>query len=145
MQMEPPPIPLINSKHDDKLDKYFVKLKLHRDPTSATSDLYDFKMAFFNNDETEEFLLFISNFNITLAASGTLGKYVKVKHIHTLVRGEALRQFDLISSYMEGMNPLKVETVILGLATYFFTVNSLSKQKCMMRRGSRNLRGLKVR
>ena len=35
MYMEPPLIPLIKTKNDDKLDKYFVKIKLRRYPTSG--------------------------------------------------------------------------------------------------------------
>ena len=53
--MEPPLRPLIKSKHDDKLDKDFVKLKLRRDLTSEKLDIYEFKMALFGNGETEEF------------------------------------------------------------------------------------------
>ena len=34
LHMELPTPPLIKIEHDDKLDKYFVKLKLSRDPTS---------------------------------------------------------------------------------------------------------------
>ena len=47
--VDPPPIPLIKINHDDKLDKDFVKLKLCGDQTSATSDLYEFKMSLFKN------------------------------------------------------------------------------------------------
>ena len=43
---------LIKSKHDDNFDKYFVKLKLFRDLTSEKSDLYEFKMALFDNGDT---------------------------------------------------------------------------------------------
>ena len=42
------------------------------DPKSENSDLYEFKMALFDKDEQEEFLLFIRNFQMTLKASGTL-------------------------------------------------------------------------
>ena len=38
--MEHPPIPLIKETYIGKSDKYFVKLKLSRDPTSITLDLY---------------------------------------------------------------------------------------------------------
>ena len=51
---------------------FFVKLKLHRDATSPTSDLDDLKMSLFDNDEPEEFLLVVRDFNMTLGASGTL-------------------------------------------------------------------------
>ena len=53
--MEPPHIPLIKIKHGDKSDKYFVKLKLRRGPTSYLLDLYEFKMDFFDNGDPYEF------------------------------------------------------------------------------------------
>ena len=37
VHMKPPPIPLIKSKHGDNSEKDYVKLKLRRYPTSATS------------------------------------------------------------------------------------------------------------
>ena len=49
-----------------------IKLKLRRDPTWPTLDLYEFKMSLFDNVEPEEFLLFVCNFNFTLTTSGTL-------------------------------------------------------------------------
>ena len=62
MHMEPPPILLIISKNDDKLDKNCVQIKFRMDPTSQKLDLYELKMALFDNGEPEEFLFFISNF-----------------------------------------------------------------------------------
>ena len=47
VHMEPPPIPLINSKNDDKSDKYFVNTKSSRDPKSEKSDLYELKNGLF--------------------------------------------------------------------------------------------------
>ena len=35
---------------------------------SSSSDLYDFKMIFFDNGKLEEFLLFLEKLNTTLAA-----------------------------------------------------------------------------
>ena len=55
--VEPLPIPLIKETYDGKSDKYFVKLKLCRDPTSITSDLYEFRMYLFDNGESEEFFV----------------------------------------------------------------------------------------
>ena len=95
--VDPPPIPLSKSKNNDKLDKYFVTLKLHRDPTSENSDLYEFKMALFDNGELEEFLLFLQNFQMTLKASGMLAAGAKIRYLHMIVRGKALRQLDTLS------------------------------------------------
>ena len=50
------------------------------------------------NGDPEEFLLFMHKFNMTLTASGALGAVAKVQYLCTLVRGEALRQFYLLSA-----------------------------------------------
>ena len=49
--MYPPPVPLIKNKHDDNLEKYSIKLKLHRDLTSEKLDLYEFKIVLFENGD----------------------------------------------------------------------------------------------
>ena len=116
-----------------------------RDPTLDNPDLYEFKKAFFDNGNPGEFLLFIHNFKMTLEESVMLGAYTKVKYLCTLVCGGALCQFDFLSAGVEGTNHLTVETIILGLASYSFPMNSLLEQKCTMRRGMRNPCGLKVR
>ena len=91
---DPPPITIIKETHNGKSDKYFVKIKMRKDPTLSTSDLYEFEIYLFDNGEQEEFLLFVRNFNMTLAALGTLEAGTKYQYLHTLVRGEALRKFD---------------------------------------------------
>ena len=72
MHVEPPPILLVKVKYNGKSYKYFIQLKSCRYLTSRTSDLYEFKISLFDNGEPEEFLLFVSNFNMTLAVSGML-------------------------------------------------------------------------
>ena len=83
--VEPPTIPLIKENHNGKADKDSVKLKLRRDPTSPTSDLHEFKMSLFDNGDPEEFLLFFSNFNMTLTESGMLEADAKFQYHRTLV------------------------------------------------------------
>ena len=51
--VEPPPNILIKEIYNDKSDKYFVKIKLRRDPTSSMSDLYEFNMSLFDHGEME--------------------------------------------------------------------------------------------
>ena len=53
MHVEPSPISLIKSKHNNTSDKDIVKLKVRGDPTSSLSDLYEFKLALFDNGEPE--------------------------------------------------------------------------------------------
>ena len=73
-------------------------------------------MFLFDNGEPEDFLLFVRNFNMTLAASGTLEAGTKVHCLRTLVRGEALCQFDSLSDDVEGTENLNIDDIIKGLA-----------------------------
>ena len=44
-----------------KSEKYYIKIKFHRNPRSDNDYIYEFIMALFENGNTEEFLLFIIN------------------------------------------------------------------------------------
>ena len=55
-------------------------------------------MSLFDNGKPEDFLLFVCNFNMNLAASGMLEADAKFQYLCTLVYGEALRQFDSLSA-----------------------------------------------
>ena len=57
---------------------------------------------------------------MTLTASQTLKTAAKVQYLCMIIRVEALRQFNSLSSDMEDMEPLTVESIILGLGAYFF-------------------------
>ena len=96
--MEPLRIPLIKWMCNGKSDENCVQLKLHRDPTPSTLDLYEFKKYLFDHGYPEEFLLFVRNFNMNLTATGTLDIDVNIQYMCTLFRGEALRQIDLLSA-----------------------------------------------
>ena len=80
--------------------------------------------------------------NILFASKTNTEAVHKTRH---LARVEALRQFDSLSDDVEGVNPLNVENIILGLVLYFSPVNSLSNQKRTMCRGMINPRGFKCR
>ena len=68
--IETPTIPLMKETHNSKSNKYFIKLKLRRYPTSSTLDLYEFKISLFENVKPE--VLFVCNLNMTLTAPRTL-------------------------------------------------------------------------
>ena len=52
---------------------------------------------------------------MTLSALGTLETAAKVQCLCTLVRGESLHQFDLLSANMGDTDSLTVEAIVLGL------------------------------
>ena len=85
-------------------------------------------MSLFDHDKPEEFLLFIRNFQMTLSAIGMLEMEAKIQYLYTLVLGEVLGQFDLLSADVKNIEtPLDVDYLLRGLAWCFPHVNSLSK------------------
>ena len=62
----------------------------------------------------------MGNFNITLNASGMFVAGVNIQYLCTLLPGEALRQFDMLSAEVGVTNPEILTSVILGLGTYCF-------------------------
>ena len=77
-------------------------------------------MSLFDNGELEEFLFFVCNFNMPLAAAGMLEAGAHIQYLCTLARGEALCQFDLLSADVEITQTLNVDDIIKGLVQYFF-------------------------
>ena len=51
------------------------------------------RMSLFDNGEPEEFLFFMHNFNINIAATGTLETGMKIQFLNILFCGDALHQF----------------------------------------------------
>ena len=89
--------------------------------------------------------MFVRNFNMTLAASGTLEAGAKYQYLRTIVCREALRKFDSFFYDVEGTETLNVDYTIRGLSQYSSYINYISKQKRTMCRGIKKLRSITVR
>ena len=87
---------------------------------SITLDLYEFRLYLIDHDKLEEFLLFVRNFEMNLAAMETLVTEVKVHYFCTLVRGEALRQFDLLSTDVENTDTSLIVDYLLKSSVWYF-------------------------
>ena len=77
-------------------------------------------MSLFEKFDSEEFLVFLRNFNMTLAASRTLEMGSRIEYLIALVHFESLHQFDSFSAEMESTETLNMEYIIKGLASYFY-------------------------
>ena len=86
-------------------------------------------MALFDNVNPEEILLFVWDFKMTLEASGTLAASAKIQYLHTLVHGKSLGQIYSLSVEVRSTASEHLKLIILGLGTYSFLVNALSKKK----------------
>ena len=84
------------------------------------SDFYESKMDLFDNGDPEEFFLFISNLNMTLQASGTYAAAADIQYLCTLLSGESLRQFDILSAEVGINTSENLKSIIQGLGTYCF-------------------------
>ena len=135
--VEPLLIPLIKEIYNGKSDEDCFKLKLHIYPTYSTLNLHKFKISLFNHGNPKDFLLFMRNFNMILAATGTLEIDANIQYLFTLVRGEALHQSNFLSE-IKNTESLNVDYYIKGLALYFSPVNSRFKTNRLIRRGMKN-------
>ena len=83
-----------------------------------------------DNGEPEELLLLVSNFQITLEASGTISDGTNIQYLHMLVRGKALRQLDKLSVEVGSATSEHLKSTILGLVMYFFLLMRCQKKQC---------------
>ena len=93
------------------------KNKLCRDPQPEKSDLHEFKMALFDNSKSEEFLLFLRNFQMMIKAPGALASSATIQHFCTLLRGEALRKLDTFFVEVVSITTTNLNHIVLGLGT----------------------------
>ena len=82
---------------------------------------------------------------MTIDDLGMLTASAKIHYLCTLLCGEELRQFDTFCDQLGSTNTAHVSRIVLGVGTHSFPVDTLSKQKCVMHRGMRKPRKLKVR
>ena len=101
----PPPTLLIKSNHDNKSDKDFVNIKLCGDRMSEKSDRLLIQNGLVRQRRSGRVFFVRSYFNMTLEASGTLQAGINIQHLCTLVHGDALLQFDMLSSDVKSYTP----------------------------------------
>ena len=87
---------------------------MRRDPTSERSDIYEFKMALFDNGDPEELVLLMQNFKMMLKASGILDTSANLQYLCTLLHCEALCQFDIFCAQVGSMYKTHLSHIILG-------------------------------
>ena len=127
------------------MDKGCVKVRLLRDPTTEISDLYEFKIALFDNSDPGKFLLFVRNFQTTLEDSVALTISTNIQYLCMILYGKVLRQLDTLSVEMGSKTMTHLSCNVFGLGNYFINTIVLSKQKCVMHRRIRKPCTLKLR
>ena len=69
----------------------------------------------------------------------------KNQYLHTLLRGEALHEFETLSAHIDHTTNKILNKIIFGQGTYFFPISALSKKNHALRHGMRNPIKLKIR
>ena len=72
-----PPIPMIRAVTEKLKERNMIKIKMHQDPTPATSKTYELKVAAFKNVKPEEFLQMMKDFNTKIYGIGNTSKTKK--------------------------------------------------------------------
>ena len=107
---------------------------MRQDPSSATSKTYELKFPMFKNGKPEEFLQMMKYFNTATDGTGTTPTKRKTQFLLTMLRGEALREFDVLSSQVGSTTNGHIKFIKEFLLGYFPPINILNNQKRAMRR-----------
>ena len=97
VRIKPMPIHLIRSVTEKVEDYNIFKIKMHQDPASATSEIYNLKFATFENGKLKKILQMMKDFKTATDGTGTMSATVKTNFLRTMLRGEALREFNALA------------------------------------------------
>ena len=114
--VDSPLTPWIKSKIDLMIEDY-AKIKLCRNPTSEKLDIYEFKLALFDNDDPKWLLFCVWGIKKMLEAPGMLAANVKLQYLYTQWYIKALRKFETLYVQIRSMTMKHLNQVILGLGT----------------------------
>ena len=108
----------------------------------AASETKKLKIVTFKHGQPEDLLQLMKNFKRAFDGTDTKTAAGKINYLCTLLRGEALQEFDKLSSKNAGTKRTHLKFIQEGLLSYFFPINALSKHKCAMRRAMRKPRDI---
>ena len=145
MRIEPPPILLTKEHKEVEHSSHILKVKTRRNLASATLETYRFKMAVFKKVQPEELLGFLKNFKKAIDGTGTTTVAGWINHLHTMLRGGKLQEFDELASNNNGTTNTHLKQIQEDLLGYFFPINALSKQNRAIHRGMSKPRALPMK
>ena len=104
--IEPPPIPLINTTAGKMKEFSFINIKMRQDSAAATSDNYKLKFQTFKIFKSEELLSMMKDFRTTTDGTDTTYATRNFQFLRIMLRGGALREFDVIASKKLAVQPM---------------------------------------
>ena len=100
---------------------------MHQDLESNTSKTYELKVCTFENGKPEEFLQNMKDFKTSTDGTGTTSATRKIKFLHTMLHGEALREFNITTSKLCNTTNGNLKLIKEVLLSYFNPLNKLNK------------------
>ena len=88
------PIHLIRAVTEKVEDYNIFEIKMHQDPASATSEIYNLKFATFENGKLKKILQMMKDFKTVTDGTGTISATSDIPFLHNILCGEDLRAFD---------------------------------------------------
>ena len=116
-----------------------------KNPTSATSDIYRYKMALFENGQLDEFLLFVQYLQNTIDTIRVKLAAENIQYMRKLLCEKGLCEFETPSGTTSFTTNVNQNQIILGLGTYLFPINALYKKTSVRCQNMINTCALKVR
>ena len=124
--IKPPPITLVKREPDEFNNYDIINIKMRRNPSDASSEMYELKIVTFDHKQPEELLQLVKNFKREVDETGTTTESEKINYLLTLLRGEAgLMKYPVRT--LEQTLPIWSSS--RGFTQLFFSIKSLSKQK----------------
>ena len=115
-----PPTPLIKIEIGKNSEKYYIKIKLCRNPMLEACNMYELKMALFENEEPKYFLLFQWTYHMMFGEPGNITVGIKIQYLHNVIRGEELHELKTLCKKIGNSNNTHIKHIILGLCLYSF-------------------------
>ena len=79
----------------------------------------------------------MKDFKTATDGTGTTSATGKIQFLYTMLRGEALREFDVLEIQVGSTTNGHLKSIKESLIGYFFPINGINKQKRAMRRAMR--------
>ena len=90
-RIEPPPTPLAISEEVQERACKIVEANMRRNPVSAGSETYKFKMTTYENGSPEELLQFLTNSRKTTKGTGMEIVAERINFLSTLLCGQSIQ------------------------------------------------------
>ena len=111
-RIEPPLIPLIK-KYPKEVNEYdIINIKMRQNPSDVASEIYELKIVTFKHVQPEEFLQLMKNSKREFDSTVNITTAGKINYLRTILRGEALRDFDELASQNAGTKTTNLDFIL---------------------------------